>query len=162
MNRESRYIRILSIDPCSKGFGFTVLETHPRLVDWGVARVWGSSKMEFLVRVDGLIERYRPHAVVLEELGAVRRSPRTRERLAATEAHVRHRELAVLLVSRATAQLALVGDGSTKRAIALRLAEMFPELRPHLPPPRKPWMTEDERMSIFDAAALAVASVATA
>ena len=33
----------------------------------------------------------------------------------------------------------------------------FPELEKRLPRVRKPWMSEDERMSIFDAVALAIA-----
>lgn len=33
-------------------------------------------------------------------------------------------------------------------------AWQFPELLPMLPKPRKPWMSEDERMASFDAIAL--------
>ena len=35
--------------------------------------------------------------------------------------------------------------------------EQFPELAPRLPRFRKLWMSEDERMSIFDALSLALA-----
>ena len=40
-----------------------------------------------------------------------------------------------------------------KYAIALCLTESFPALLLRLPPKRKPWQSEDNRMSIFDAAA---------
>jgi len=33
------------------------------------------------------------------------------------------------------------------------IAARFPELARSVPPERKPWMSEDERMAIFDAAA---------
>ncbi len=37
------------------------------------------------------------------------------------------------------------------------VAERFPELARYLPPERKPWMSEDLKMAIFDAAAFALA-----
>ena len=37
-----------------------------------------------------------------------------------------------------------------------RDSKRFPELAPRLPRSRKPWMSEDYRMSIFDAVALAL------
>jgi len=47
-------------------------------------------------------------------------------------------------------------DATTKQEIAIAIAERFPELAPRLPRFRKPWMSEDYRMSIFDAVALAL------
>ena len=44
----------------------------------------------------------------------------------------------------------------TKEQIASFIADSLPELAPRLPAPRKPWMSEDYRMSIFDAAAFAL------
>jgi hypothetical protein len=51
-----------------------------------------------------------------------------------------------------------ITDGQgTKHALAEIMAERFPdELGSRLPPKRKPWMSEDSRMNIFDAAALAL------
>ncbi len=37
------------------------------------------------------------------------------------------------------------------------IAAKFPELARYLPPERKPWMSEDLRTAIFDAAAFALA-----
>ena len=45
---------------------------------------------------------------------------------------------------------------ATKRQIAEAIAREFPELEPRLPPVRKIWMSEDRRMSIFDAVSLAI------
>jgi hypothetical protein len=44
----------------------------------------------------------------------------------------------------------------TKRQIAAAVATQLPELKLRLPRFRKPWMTEDERMAIFNAAAFAL------
>jgi len=52
-------------------------------------------------------------------------------------------------------------NAQTKEEIALVIADRFPELALQLPPHRKCYMSEDLRMSIFDAAALAVALTAT-
>ena len=45
---------------------------------------------------------------------------------------------------------------NTKHEIAHAVAQQLPELAPWLPPYRRPWMSEDYRMAIFDAAALAL------
>jgi len=45
---------------------------------------------------------------------------------------------------------------NTKHEIAHAVAQQLPELAPRLPRFRKPWMSEDYRMAIFDAAALAL------
>jgi hypothetical protein len=45
-----------------------------------------------------------------------------------------------------------------KFAVAQMLAQMFPvDLETRLPPKRRPWMSEDPRMNIFDAVDLAIA-----
>jgi hypothetical protein len=54
---------------------------------------------------------------------------------------------------------AFFADGrGTKHALATQLANRFPEeLGNRLPPKRRAWDSEDYRMGIFDAVALAVA-----
>jgi len=44
----------------------------------------------------------------------------------------------------------------TKHSIALAIAKRIPAFERFLPRPRKPWQSEDARMGIFDAAALAL------
>jgi hypothetical protein len=50
---------------------------------------------------------------------------------------------------------------ATKYGRASFLAERFPELQGLLPPVRKLYMPEDDRMAIFDALGFAVASIRT-
>ena len=47
-------------------------------------------------------------------------------------------------------------SGTTKHEIALAIAQAFPELTSRLPRKRRPWMSEDESMNVFDAVALAL------
>jgi hypothetical protein len=51
------------------------------------------------------------------------------------------------------------GDGrpQNKYQRAAALAERFPQLQSRLPRFRKPWMTEDPRVNVFDALAFALA-----
>jgi len=44
----------------------------------------------------------------------------------------------------------------SKDAIARVIVEQLPEFGQHLPPRRKKWMSEDYRMGLFDAVALAM------
>jgi hypothetical protein len=58
-------------------------------------------------------------------------------------------------VTQVRAQLLGSAKG-TKHALAETLAAKFPvELALRLPPKRRPWMSEDPRMDIFDAVGLA-------
>jgi hypothetical protein len=41
-----------------------------------------------------------------------------------------------------------------KQIIAEAIAKRIPAFERYVPPPRKPWMSEDARMGLFDAAAL--------
>ena len=45
---------------------------------------------------------------------------------------------------------------TNKHDIAKIVAKHVPALERYLPPPRKPWMSEDARMGLFDAAGLAL------
>jgi hypothetical protein len=52
----------------------------------------------------------------------------------------------------------LGNDKGTKHVVAEVIAQRFPEeLGFRLPPKRRAWMSEDSRIDIFDAAALALA-----
>ena len=45
---------------------------------------------------------------------------------------------------------------SNKHDLAMVVALHIPAFERYVPPPRKPWKSEDARMGIFDAAALAL------
>src|SRR5262249_25604261 len=47
-------------------------------------------------------------------------------------------------------------DCPNKQIVAEHIAKHIPAFERYVPPPRKPWMSEDRRMGIFDAAALAL------
>jgi hypothetical protein len=152
--------RIFALDPTTKGFGYAVFELPFRLVEWGLTRVAGEKHAGAILRFEKLLARFRPDAVVLEDAEAPgsRRQPRVRQLIKALTKIARDRGIAVYTLARSAVLKCFSSDENvaTKHSIARHLAERFPELAGQLPPPRKPWQTEHERMSVFDALALAV------
>jgi hypothetical protein len=159
-----RYERVLAVDPTSRGFGFVVFEGQERLVDWGVKEARRNKTEATLKKIRELIEFLRPHVLVVENCTAPgsRRGQRARQLIAemtevADTMNVRTRRVSVAMVRRAFSEN---GSGEpTKHQIASVIAERFPELTRQLPPPRKLWMSEPDRMAIFDALTLAVPPV---
>lgn len=155
MKKYFHDLRVLSIAPNPKGFGFAVIEGRDRLVDWGVARVWARARIEFVARVDASITRYRPALIVLPEIPSEPHRARTARRLEALHTHARAIGMPVVIATRDDVRATFP---TTRQARAVKLAEHFPELMAWLPRERRPWMTEDERMYIFDAIALTVSA----
>ncbi len=152
--------RIFALDPTTKGFGYAILETPFRLVDWGLAHVSGEKESGAVARFEELLDQYRPDIVILEDSAAPgsRRRPRVQKLLEKLRDTVRERGIAVHAIPR----LAVVecfsspDKRATKFSITQNLAETFPELAPKMPARRKIWQSEDERIATFDALALAV------
>ena len=152
--------RVLAVDPSTRGFGFAVVERRNQLVDWGVKRVIGRNKnAASLAKVLALIRWYEPDVLVVEDCRAAgaRRCARVRTLINDLEGLAANRQVPTVRISSTRVREVCGGSRSaTKEQIAAALVTRFPELSPRLPPHRKPWMSEDVRMSMFDAVALAV------
>lgn len=151
--------RVLAIDPYPRGFGFAVLEGPERLIDYEVKKVRGDKNSACLKRVNDLIGRYQPDVIVLGNPTGKgsRRVLRVQELTQEILKLASSKRIKARSISRLQIINAFSPSGAfTKHQIASRIAEQFPELALRLPPPRKRWMSEDERMSIFDAVALAL------
>jgi Holliday junction resolvasome RuvABC endonuclease subunit len=153
-----KHFRILAIAPSTRGFGFAVLEGQETLVDWGVKTVNSDKNKQSLAKVKELVAQYQPGVLVLEDASAKdsRRSPRIRKLCQQIIKTAANRKISVALFSRDQVMKSYITDGQgTKHALAEIIAKQFPEeLGFRLPPKRKPWMSEDSRMNIFDAVAL--------
>src|SRR5258708_22456161 len=158
MNRVyTKDICVLAIDPSTRGFGFAVLEGPNRLIDWGVKETKKEKNARTLKLIDDLIDVYLPSVIVVEDYaGKGSRRCRRIERLINDISRLASkRQIKVRSFSRAKVKQAFSESGaSNKQEIAIAIANRFPELAPRLPRFRKPWMSEDYRMSIFDAVAL--------
>lgn len=160
--RDRRHFKqILAIDPTTRGFSFALLERTGRLIDWGGKRAPSAGRNRRCAEaVAVLIRTHRPDVLVLEDCTApgsrrcarVRALIRTLQSVAAS-----HRIPLELVPPRYLREVCAGNPRATKHDVARALAERLPELARHVPPRRKPWMTEDGRTHIFDAVALAVA-----
>ena len=77
-----------------------------------------------------------------------------RELVEALDRYGRERGLTVRKIAQARVKRTFAV--SNKARMARAIAARFPELARCLPPERKPWMSEDLRMAMFDAAAMAL------
>ena len=155
---RTRDRRVLAIDPSTRGFGFAVIEGRHRLIDWGVKETRTDKRRRALVLVAELIELYQPAVLVVEDYRGKgsRRCGRVQRLIDDTAKLALKKKVKVRRFSRADINRAFSEFGArNKYEIAQAIAKRFPELKPRLPPFRKPWMSEDYRMSIFDAVAFA-------
>ena len=150
-------VRVLGIDPGSRGFGYAVIEWPFNLVDWGVKSVRHKKKSRTLSRVLGLLRRYRPHVIVLEncEDKDSRRCQRIEKLISAICREAIQYGVTVRVYSRSEIRGVFGPFGAeTKYEIAHAIAKQLPELSTRLPRYRKPWMSEDYRMASFTATSL--------
>ena len=130
------------------------------LADWGVKSVKGEKNKESLKKLEALILDYQPDLLVLEDHWAKqsRRSLRIKEVGKLVIAMAADQKLPVSMFSRQEVNEAFFVDGEgTKYDMAELLAKRFlEELGDRLPPKRRAWMSEDSRMDIFSALALAL------
>jgi hypothetical protein len=156
-----KYPRILAIAPSTRGFGFALVEGLNTFVDWGVKSIEGDKNAGSVARVKAMIAHYEPDVLVLENtlINPVRRAPRIRELTKRIASMSKIQGVRVILLTREQVRRVFFGDyHGTKYAVAEILSKRFPdELGFRLPPKRRPWMSEDSRMDIFDAVALALA-----
>ena len=151
--------RVLALDPYSRGVGFVVLEGPLHLIDWGLKESRQDKQSRGLRHVEQLIEMYHPDVLVLEAIHdpRCRRCPRIRELLHKMSQLAAEKKLKTRSFSRHAVQ-ATFSEVSpvTKYEMMKAIVERLPELTLWRPPVRKPWMSENSRASIFDAAALAL------
>jgi hypothetical protein len=114
-----------------------------------------------LAWVNRFIQFYQPDVLVLPDVTAAdtRRATRIKTLHRKIVAWAGKKQLKVKQISVTQVRTQLLGTvKGTKFAVAKTLAGRFPtELGNRLPPKRRPWMSEDPRMDIFDAVSLAVA-----
>jgi hypothetical protein len=156
MNQHS--LRAVAIDPTTRGFAYAVLEGPENLIDWGTVHALVRTDAKILSRVEQILDRARPDLLVVEDGHGTRRRGRARRLIKGIEDLAKRRQLPVVRVARLRVQQAF-SPASTKQEIAEAISRTFPELVPRLPRFRKPWMTEDERMNIFDAVSFALVAL---
>jgi hypothetical protein len=122
--------------------------------DWGTADIRGGNR-EALLRVDGILARYEPVALALEEYERSRRVRRTIRLCRAIVVHAEQRGIAVHRYTRENIG-AMLHPARTRQEVAEVVAARIGELQGRLPKPRKIWDGEHPNMALFCAAACAI------
>jgi hypothetical protein len=147
--------RILSISLTYRGFGFIIFEDAKIIVDWGHASVFNHDPEIFEKRIATLIE-YNLIETVLS-YPTHRRPTQIQKNISSLKKICKLHGVKTKFLSKKNVTDTFEPLGAyTKYQRAGLIVEYLPELSYKLPPKRKPWQSEDLRMSIFDAACLAL------
>jgi hypothetical protein len=151
--RYPRFARMLAIDLHPRRFGYVVVESPDRLLDWGVRshRHKGGSTDALIRRLRSLLELWRPSLLVINDARHIRRhkSLLRKTLFERVVMEAKNHRVSVCIGSDQVGSL-------TKHENARLVAEHFSALRCNLPPKRKTWESESYRMSMFTAATLAM------
>jgi hypothetical protein len=160
MNSPRKYALTMSLYLNSRGFAFVLFEGTLSPYDWGVFDVRGPQKGRHVVnKVRRLLHQYVPDVLVMQDTSPEGTQRVNRLALLNKELATLAQELGmpVFSYSRDEIYRELSSMGfANKQMLAVLIAKHIPAFERHVPPPRKPWMSEDGRMGLFDAAALAL------
>jgi Holliday junction resolvasome RuvABC endonuclease subunit len=145
---------VLGIHPTSHGFGWVLFENPSSVIDWGNASARGARRKRLITRFERLLTKYQPSTVVLEEFEGARSKPI--QTLCKEMTHLALlRGADAIVYPRSDVQSVFVRLGATTRhEIATVVAKNLNALSHRMPKKRRVWSPEDERQSLFDAAAL--------
>lgn len=158
--------RLVAFEVRPNRIGFVVFEGATRLLDWGV-RIYGKQDGSAVLagkKAASLLDLYSPSVLVIRQRKdvsmQVAEKLRTIIRRISAEARLRSinfRKNTPTAIQRFFKQYGC----ATKHEIATTLAGWFEELSWKLPPKRRAWDSEHSSAVIFDAAAAAVAFIAS-
>ncbi|KGJ65556.1 hypothetical protein BJA5080_02202 [Bradyrhizobium diazoefficiens SEMIA 5080] len=137
-----------------------MFEGHFAPFDWGIRETRGPRKCEVcLPRIAQLFDQYAPDVLVIQDTSeqGTERAPWICTLNASIAAIAEDRDISIFAFSRDEVRTVFERYGcANKHALAELIAKHIPAFEQYVPPPRKPWMSEDRRMGLFDAAALAL------
>ncbi|MEY9604306.1 hypothetical protein ABIF74_008998 [Bradyrhizobium japonicum] len=160
MIKLRRHSLVLSIYVNTRGFSFILLEGHLAPFDWGIRETRGPRKCDMcLRRITHLFDLYAPDLLVIQDTSTqgTERARWIGNLNASIAALAKVRDIPIFAYSRDQVRDAFARYGCpNKQSLAELIAKHIPAFEQYVPPPRKPWMSEDRRMGLFDAAALAL------
>jgi hypothetical protein len=155
--------RVLGVDPSTRSVAFALLEGPDLLFDWGTKSTGKADSARALEVIGALVTKFQPQILAIEDCKArgSRRCPRVRKLLYDLASIVPPSVTIRRISIRRFASASEDSRAQTKYQRAVDLAQCFPELQPRLPRLRKPWMSEDVRVNVFDALGFALACFPT-
>ncbi len=149
---------VMAIFPNTRGFGYAVFEGIFMPVDWGMKDARDDKNARCLKEIKLLIQFFRPSIIVLQDctVPLSRCSKRIASLIRSITELALNEDVVVKLYSRRDIRTCFANYGArSKDEIARAIAKIMPEFAPRVPPMRRLWMSEDYRMGMFDAVALA-------
>jgi len=160
VKKRKNHELVLAIDPTPRGFGYAILEGPTNPLDWGVSDIRLQVSKRSLTRIKKLIKYYSPDVLVVEDCHGKKshRSKRVETLIEDITSYARLNRVKVAQYSRGTINQVFkeLAGAKNKHQMAERISEFLPVLARQLPPKRKIWESEDPRMNIFDAVAMAL------
>lgn len=150
--------RYIAVHVRPRSIGFVVME-NAIIIDSGT-RFCDQTRFDDCLgnRFDRLLRLYKPFCVIVKGARSLTIDARKRRVFAAIKNGAVGQSIALISVKSAHVQKYFLRyDAKTKYEIAETIGRRMPELAWKLPRRRKPWESEHYRMSIFDAAAIAMA-----
>lgn len=150
---------VMAIDPAPRGFGYVLFEGPKTPLDWGITEARVQTNKRSLARIKKMIDAYRPDVLVLENSSSPNshRCLRVQNLINQIIHLAKSENIPIRRYSRGRIKKVFAQFGAKNKDEAARLiAEWLPVLAPRVPPKRKIWMSEDQRINIFDAASLAL------
>src|SRR6185437_3399923 len=155
MQYDTPYNLILAVALSRWGVGFVLMDGKDTLADFGLKGTEGDKNANGAAEIKKLIDKYRPDALVIEDVGAddSRRSARIRSLAKRILALAGKANVSAVSIPRSEIRKVFFGDGMrTRDALAAAVADKFPDDLGHLlPPKRELWAGEHYRMAVFEA-----------
>lgn len=151
---------VLAIYPTSRDIAYTLFAAPLTPIDWGLKRLRGKERdARAFEIVTALVTALRPDTIVIEDCETLRcnRSDRVRRLYAFINTFAETENLTLVRYSRARVKQTFREAGAIRRhEIAQAIVSYIPAFTHRMPKVRKLWQSEDHRLALFDAAALAL------
>jgi hypothetical protein len=151
---------VLAIHPSSRGFAFALFESPLSPVDWGIKEFRGEQKhSRSLGVIRRIIEQHQPDVLVLKAPRAQIHRPwhHSSQVQRFVRGYATELAIEVKMYAGEDIRACFASAGTpTRYEIAEAIARQIDAFAHQLPPMRKPWMSEDPRMKLFDAVSLAM------
>ena len=147
--------RLLAINLRARRFGYVAIEDSI-LIDSGLRHYSRSDKM-LAKRLIGVLRIIAPHAVVLGKPSTLHTNS-LGPAVAVLRKVLRKQGVPLKMISKSSVRnLYRAYGAANKHEVGMLIANcMIPELRPMIPPKRRPWETEHHRAALIDAAVIAI------
>lgn len=150
---------VMALYPSSTGMGWVAFEGPLSVFDWAIFTAKWDKNRKCLRKLDKLLQRLQPQVLVLEVFDGDkrRRACRIRKLCRKMMKVAAERGVHVEIYAREEVAACFAELGaSTREEIAAAITRLVDGFEHRLPPRRRPWMSEDPRMALFNAAALAL------